>query len=127
MKKVAYADMKKYGVPPKHVNVVSGRFQGEAETGLKSFWMGMSHYLPGGGVELSGEDSAEEKVYFVLEGELTVKGEDEEFVLGPARLALHRPARGPVDRQQHQPARDHAGGRQHLDESTERRSDLRRD
>ena len=75
--------MKKYGVPPKHVNVVSGRFQGEAETGLKSFWMGMSHYLPGGGVEFSGADSAEEKVYFVLEGELTVKSETEEFVLGP--------------------------------------------
>jgi glyoxylate utilization-related uncharacterized protein len=83
MKKVAFADMKKYGTPPKHVNVVSGRFQGEAETGLKSFWMGMSHYLPGGGVEFSGADSAEEKVYFVLEGEITVKGEKEEFVLGP--------------------------------------------
>jgi glyoxylate utilization-related uncharacterized protein len=83
VKKVASADMKKYGVPPKHVNVVSGRFQGEAETGLKSFWMGMSHYLPGGGVEFSGADSAEEKVYFVLEGELTVTGTDETFVLGP--------------------------------------------
>jgi glyoxylate utilization-related uncharacterized protein len=83
MKKVAFADMKKYGVPPKHFNVVSGRFQGEAETGLKHFWVGMSHYLPGGGVEFSGADSAEEKVYFVLEGELTVKSETEEFVLGP--------------------------------------------
>jgi glyoxylate utilization-related uncharacterized protein len=83
VKKVSYADMTKYGVPPRHFNVVSGRFQGEAETGLKSFWMGMSHYLPGGGVEFSGADSAEEKVYFVLEGEITVKGEKEEFVLGP--------------------------------------------
>jgi glyoxylate utilization-related uncharacterized protein len=83
MKKVVFQDMKKYGVPPRHFNVVSGRFQGEAETGLKSFWMGMSHYLPGGGVEFSGADSAEEKVYFVLEGEITVKSETEEFVLGP--------------------------------------------
>jgi glyoxylate utilization-related uncharacterized protein len=83
MRKVAFADIKRYGVPPKHFNVVSGRFQGEAETGLKSFWMGMSHYLPGGGVEFSGADSAEEKVYFVLEGEITVKSEIEEFVLGP--------------------------------------------
>jgi mannose-6-phosphate isomerase-like protein (cupin superfamily) len=83
MKKVAFADMKKYGTPPKHVNVVSGRFQGEAETGLKSFWMGMSHYLPGGGVEYSGTDSAEEKVYFILEGHLTVTSDTEEFVLGP--------------------------------------------
>jgi glyoxylate utilization-related uncharacterized protein len=83
MKKVAFADMKKYGTPPKHVNVVSGRFQGEAETGLKSFWMGMSHYLPGGGVEFSGADSGEEKVYFVLEGEITVESETEKHVLGP--------------------------------------------
>ena len=39
--------------------------------------------MPGGGIEWSGEDSAEEKVYIVIEGELTVKGADEEFVLGP--------------------------------------------
>jgi uncharacterized cupin superfamily protein len=84
MKKVAYADMTTYGVPPKHFSVVSGRFQGEAETGLTKFWMGMSHYLPGGGVEWSGEDSAEEKVYFVLEGELTVRARR-------ARFAFHRP------------------------------------
>ena len=114
MKKVAYADMTKYGVPPKHFNVVSGRFQGEAETGLKSFWMGMSHYLPGGGVEWSGEDSAEEKVYFVLEGELTVTSKDETFVLGPEGLALHRPERRPVDPQQHQQAGDDDGRRQPL-------------
>ncbi len=45
--------------------------------------MGLSHYLPGGGMEYSGTDSPQEKVYLVLEGELTVKGEQEEFVLGP--------------------------------------------
>ena len=82
MKKVAFNDIKKFGTPPKHFNVVSGRFQGEAETGLTNYWMGMSHYLPGGGVEFSGADSMEEKVYFILEGELTVKSETEEFVLG---------------------------------------------
>jgi len=81
MKKVAFEDIKKLGTPPKHFNVVSGRFQGAAETGLTKFWMGMSHYLPGGGVEFSGADSAEDKVYFILEGELTVKTETEEFVL----------------------------------------------
>ena len=46
MKKVSYTDMNKYGLPPKHINVASGRFQGEAETGVKKFWMDMSHYLP---------------------------------------------------------------------------------
>lgn len=83
MKKIARADLKNYGVPPKHFNVNSVRLQGEAESGLKSFWVGVSHYLPGGGIEWSGEDSNEEKVYIVIEGELTVKGEKEEFVLGP--------------------------------------------
>jgi mannose-6-phosphate isomerase-like protein (cupin superfamily) len=83
VKKIARADMKNYGVPPKHFNVNSVRLQGEAESGLKSFWIGVSHYLPGGGIEWSGEDSSEEKVYIVVEGELTVKGKDEEFVLGP--------------------------------------------
>ncbi len=83
MKKVSYADMNKWGCPPKHSGVASGRFQGDAETGVTTFWMGMSHYLPGGRVEWSGEDSMEEKVYFVLEGQLTVTGKDETFVLGP--------------------------------------------
>lgn len=81
MKKVAFDDIKKFSTPPKHFNVVSSRFQGEAETGLKSFWMGVSHYLPAGGMELVGPDSREEKVYFILKGELTVKNESEEFIL----------------------------------------------
>jgi mannose-6-phosphate isomerase-like protein (cupin superfamily) len=83
VKKIARADIKTYGVPPKHFHVNSARLQGEAESGLKSFWVAVSHYLPGGGIEWSGEDSAEEKVYIVIEGELTVKGEEEEFALGP--------------------------------------------
>jgi len=74
--------MKKYGVPPKHFNVNSVRIQGKDETGLQKFWVGVSYYLPNGGIEWSGEDSAEEKVYVVLDGELTIKGKDEEFVLG---------------------------------------------
>lgn len=83
MKKIARADVTDYGVPPKHFGVNAAKLQGEAESGLTSFWMGVSHYLPGGGIEWSGEDSTEEKVYVVIEGELTVKGKDEEFVLGP--------------------------------------------
>ena len=94
MKKVARADITTYGVPPKHFNVNSFRLQGEAETGLRSFWVGCSHYLPGGGIEWSGEDSPEEKVYIVIEGELTVKGEDEEFVLGPLDSLYIGPGEG---------------------------------
>ena len=40
--------------------------------------MGRSHYLPAGGMEFVGPDSREEKVYFILKGELTVKSESEE-------------------------------------------------
>jgi mannose-6-phosphate isomerase-like protein (cupin superfamily) len=83
VKKIARADLKEYGIPPKHFNVNAVWLQNEERSGLKSFRVGVSHYLPGGGIEWSGEDSAEEKVYIVIEGELTVKGTDEEFVLGP--------------------------------------------
>jgi glyoxylate utilization-related uncharacterized protein len=83
MKKIAIKDMKNYTVPPKHFNVNSVRLQGKAESGLQKFWIGISYYLPGGGIEWSGEDSVEEKVYFVLDGELSVKGTNEEFKLGP--------------------------------------------
>jgi mannose-6-phosphate isomerase-like protein (cupin superfamily) len=83
MKKVAIKDIKKYGTPPKHYNMNSARLQGKAETGIQKFWVGVSHYLPGGGIEWGGEDSAEDKVYLVLDGEILVKGKNEEFVLGP--------------------------------------------
>jgi len=94
MKKVAFKDLKKFGVPPKHFNVNSVRVQGPAESGLQSFWMGVSYYLPGGGIEWSGEDSLEEKVYMVLDGELTVKGEKEELVLGPLDTLYIGPKEG---------------------------------
>ena len=54
---------------------------GKQETGTTKFWMGMSHFLPGGGAEWAYEDNPLEKVYFVLDGEVTVKSKTEEFVL----------------------------------------------
>ena len=83
MKKVAFADISNWGMPPAHFKMHSARIHGAAETGVQSFWCGLSDYEPGGGIEWSGEDSPNEKVYMVLEGELTIKGKDEEFVLGP--------------------------------------------
>jgi glyoxylate utilization-related uncharacterized protein len=83
MKKIAFEEIKKFATPAKHFGVNSARLQGKNESGLQKFWVGVSYYLPGGGIEWSGEDSVEEKVYFVLDGELTVKGKNEEFVLGP--------------------------------------------
>ena len=92
MKKIARADMKKYGVPPKHFGVNSVRLQGEAESGLKSFWIGVSHYLPGGGIEWSGEDSAEEKVYHRGRGRAHGEGRERGVRARSPGLALHRPA-----------------------------------
>lgn len=83
MKKVAFKDIQNWGMPPAHFSMRSARIHGEAETGVTSFWCGLSEYEPGGGIEWSGEDSPNEKVYMVLDGELTVTGKDEEFVLGP--------------------------------------------
>ena len=45
--------------------------------------MGLSHFLPQGGAEWDYDDSPLEKIYFVLEGEVTIKTKTEEFVLGP--------------------------------------------
>jgi glyoxylate utilization-related uncharacterized protein len=41
----------------------------------------MSHFLPGGGAEWAYEDNPLEKIYFVLEGEVTVKTKTDEYVL----------------------------------------------
>ena len=84
MKKVAFADIGNWGMPPNHFKMRSAKFQGEAETGLKTFWCGLSEYEPGGGIEFAGEDSPNEKVYLVIEGQLTVTDKDgKEYVLGP--------------------------------------------
>ncbi len=80
MKKVRLADVKAYNAPL-HFDMKAMKLHGSDVTGTEKFWMGMSHFLPGGGAEWAYEDSPTEKVYFVLEGEITVKSKDEEFVL----------------------------------------------
>jgi Cupin domain. len=80
MKKMALSDAKAY-VAAKHFDVRSMRLQGKDETGVQHFWMGLSHFLPGGGAEMDATPA--EKVYFVIEGELTVRTADQEVVLGP--------------------------------------------
>ena len=81
MKKVELKDVAPYNAPL-HFDMKAMRLQGKEETGITKFWMGMSYFLPGGGAEWAYEDnSPTEKVYFVLDGEITVKGKAEEFVL----------------------------------------------
>ena len=81
MKKVELKDVAPYSAPL-HFDMKAMRIQGKEETGITKFWMGMSYFLPGGGAEWAYEEnSPTEKVYFVLDGEITVKSKTEEFVL----------------------------------------------
>jgi len=82
MKKVRLDEVKSYAAPG-HFGMVAMKLSGEEETGAQKFWVGLSHFLPGGGAEYAYEDSPTEKVYFVLEGEIAVKTKKEEITLGP--------------------------------------------
>lgn len=93
MKKISLAQVKPYAAPG-HFNMVAMRLSGKEETGAQKFWMGLSHFLPGGGAEYAYEDSPTEKVYIVLEGEITVKTKKEEFTLGPLDVIYIAPNEG---------------------------------
>jgi len=82
MKKVSLSQVKPYAAA-RHFNMTALRLQGKEESGIQKFWMGMSYFLPGGGAEWAYEDNPNEKVYLVLDGELTVKNKSEEITLGP--------------------------------------------
>ncbi len=93
MKKVSLQDVKSYAAPG-HFNMVAMRLSGKEETGAEKFWVGMSYFLPGGGAEYAYEDSPTEKVYFVLDGEITVKTKTEEITLGPLDVLYLAPNEG---------------------------------
>jgi quercetin dioxygenase-like cupin family protein len=80
VKKVSLKDVKPYQAP-KHFAMTALKLHGKEETGASKFWMGLSHFLPGGGAEF--DASPTEKIYFVLDGEVTVKTATQEVVLGP--------------------------------------------
>jgi quercetin dioxygenase-like cupin family protein len=66
---------------PNHYDMRSLRLQGFETGGPTQSWVGLSHFLPGGG---AGPDSSPlEKVYVVLTGELTVRVGTESVALGP--------------------------------------------
>jgi len=93
MKKISLAQVKPYAAPG-HFNMVAMKLSGKEETGAQKFWVGLSHFLPGGGAEYAYEDSPTEKVYIVLEGEITVKTKKEEITLGPWDLVYLAPNEG---------------------------------
>jgi len=66
---------------PNHRAVSGLRLQGFEAGGPANQWVGLSQFLPGGG---AGPDATPfEKVYVVLEGEMTVIAGGAEAVLGP--------------------------------------------
>jgi glyoxylate utilization-related uncharacterized protein len=70
------------------------RLSGKDETGAQKFWVGLSHFLPGGGTEYTGEEQTTEKVYIVVEGQVTVKSRTEEFILNPLDALYIAPHEG---------------------------------
>ncbi len=82
MKKIKLDEVKPYAAA-KHFNMTALRLQGKEESGVQKFWMGLSYFLPGGGADWAYEDSPTEKVYLVLDGEITVRTKTEEVTLGP--------------------------------------------
>ena len=74
-----FEDAEQYEAP-NHRGVVGLQLQGFEEGGPTNQWVGLSQFLPGGG---AGPDSTPfEKVYIVLEGEMTVTINDQDTVLG---------------------------------------------
>jgi mannose-6-phosphate isomerase-like protein (cupin superfamily) len=63
----------------KHNGCASFRLQGLDATTTKNFWVGMSHFLPGGNIEPGRGPT--EKVYFVISGEITVTSGGKTVVL----------------------------------------------
>ena len=93
MKKVRLDEVKPYEAPG-HFDVSVLRLSGKDETGSQKFWVGLSYFLPGGGAKYAYEDSPTEKVYIVLDGELTIKTKKDEFTLGPMELLYIAPFEG---------------------------------
>jgi mannose-6-phosphate isomerase-like protein (cupin superfamily) len=65
-----FADARRYDAP-KHFDMRSLRLQGFDMTAAKFAWVGISHFLPQGGAEM--DAGPLEKIYVVLEGEITVE------------------------------------------------------
>jgi quercetin dioxygenase-like cupin family protein len=63
-----------------HVDVSALRLQGGEASKTSNFWCGLSYYLPGGKAERSASDY--ERVYMVLDGEVTVTTDQGTVVLG---------------------------------------------
>ena len=93
MKKVCLDQLKPYEAPH-HFNFTGLALHGKEETGVQKFRIGLSYFLPGGGTEYLGEDSPQDRVFFVLEGQITIKTKKEEVTLGPMNSVALAPNEG---------------------------------
>jgi quercetin dioxygenase-like cupin family protein len=66
---------------PGHFDVRTLRLQGADASPVESFTVGLSVFLPAGGCEMS--TTPLEKVYVVVEGEVTIVTDSGEATLGP--------------------------------------------
>ena len=64
-----FAEARRYDAP-KHFAMRSLRLQGLEATSADFAWVGLSHFLPGGGAEMDAGMLG--KIYVVLEGEVTL-------------------------------------------------------
>ena len=75
-----FADARPYDAP-NHRGVSGLRLQGFEDGGPTNQWVGFSQFLPGGG---AGPDATMfEKVYVVLEGQMTIQTADRTVALDP--------------------------------------------
>lgn len=87
-------DLSAYDAPG-HFGMTAMRIHGKEETGAQKFWMGLSTFLPGGGAEYAYEDNPLEKVYYVLDGEMTVTDKDgTKYVIGKDESISFAPNEG---------------------------------
>ena len=56
MKKVELKDVKPYQAPG-HYGMTALRLHGREEASSQTFWVGLSHFLPGGGAEFDASPS----------------------------------------------------------------------
>lgn len=81
MIRVKLDEAKPYDAPG-HFKMVSMRLQHKDTTGARSFWVGLSHFLPGGGAEMAVSDT--DKVYVLISGKLSIITENgKEIILEP--------------------------------------------
>ncbi len=94
MVKRTLEELKAYDAPG-HIGCTTMRIHGKEETGAKKFWMGLSTFLPGGGADWGYEDNPFEKLYYVLEGEMTVTDKDgKKYVIGKDETISFAPFEG---------------------------------